>query len=424
MRNSVAAVLLGSVALAVFAAPASAAGPNYTYTTVLVSQPGSGPLGTIWGFGAPSLNDKGAIAFTGQDLCASGVCFSVFTRDPSGTVTRIIEGGPPGAPDHLEFQDAIVNARGDVSFSVQEMNGYTQTATWLDLWKNASVTQVTPTVATGYIPYTVRPAILSNGNVLYGDSATRTLALARPKKAPLPVAPGYCTQMDGPAGGSPTGLAGYLGSALNGWVAFSGGANDCAAGHPVDGIVVSKAPNGPTSLRIASDTYSLGSFGAVTINQGQTVAFSTRYIQSLPTHVDGLFLQKLGAPVQKIAEIDNGACADAPPASGSCLYQAYSQLAINAKATIVTNIRISTWTAGKPQPSSTFGVALNGDLQNGQLAFPGMVINGCTVQSAGASPRSIDKDGNIAILLNCAPTTPGAPPLAQLVIASPPSKKH
>lgn len=182
---------------------------------------------------------------------------------------------------------------------------------------------------------------------------------------------------------------------------------------------MTKISTGATQLRVLDDgTY--GVLGSVTVNAASTVAFYSHNFGGR-SNVEGLFLQKTGQAVQKLAEIDNGACANAPPASGTCQYTGYANsLAISPKGPVVADVLINKWTAGNPNPQQIgSGVTLNGDIQNGQVVWPGMVINGCTVLNATTGPRSINKYGQIVILLNCVPSGPHGPKLA-LVVATPP----
>jgi hypothetical protein len=52
-------------------------------------------------------------------------------------------------------------------------------------------------------------------------------------------------------------------------------------------------------------------------------------------------------------------------------------------------------------PGESFGVALNGDVVNGRVAWPGQTINGCKVGYAIAGPRSINSAGQIALNRLC-----------------------
>jgi hypothetical protein len=363
--------------------------------------------------GIPSINDAGQVAVYGSTYC-SGVnaCGGVFSISPTGSVTKIIDGGGPalGYP-YQTFGDAIINHGGAVSFGVQNTtSGNTASSMWLDLWKLGTVRQVAPTRALTpgvLVPY-LNARLLNNSKVLYAATDTHTLMTAVKGKPPQPAAPGFCTASNA------------TGSSLNGWIATAGG--PVGATCVSTGILVTQLSTVTTQLRVPDDgTY--GQLRSATVNASGAVAFVGR---SAPGHpnVEALYLLKVGAAAQKLNEIDNGTCANAPPLSGTCQYRAYANsLAVNVKGQILTNVQFNTWTAGNPIPQTTGnGVALNGDALNGQVIWPGMVVNGCTVVFASNGPRAINKYGQIVLALTCVPT-PGIPrPNQQIVVATPPVK--
>ena len=61
----------------------------------------------------------------------------------------------------------------------------------------------------------------------------------------------------------------------------------------------------------------------------------------------------------------------------------------------------------------------NGAARNGQIVWPGMVINGCTVHDATTGPRAINKYGQIVMLLNCTPSFAVGRSNQALVVATP-----
>jgi hypothetical protein len=410
------AALCGAAASGL-ASPAFAAG--YLYTTIATSVPIpliNPPAGSILNFPlAPSINDKGFVAYPANAACPAPSqttfsCGAVYTTFPSGTPNRIANGGGAQPLPVQRFYDAMINPGGAVSFGVQNVtSGPTPTASsnWLSLWKNGDVRAITPIAAINGANLYANPRILSNSRVLYGDSSNQTLMLAQKGKAPRSAAPGACTLTNG------------TGSGLNGVVAYRGG--NAGSGPCVEaGILVTDTRTGATTLRVPADGTYGTLFSTVTTNAAGTVAFGTRNLPNRPTRVDGLFVQKAGGPVQKIAEIDNGQCADAPTQGTPCQYRTYDlSLAINAKGLLAPNIRISDWSSA-PNPVNAFGVALNGDIQNGKVAWPGMVIDGCNVRQALVGPRSINKFGQIALLLTC--TVTGNTTYQAVVIATPSAK--
>src|SRR5262249_38192559 len=151
------------------------------------------------------------------------------------------------------------------------------------------------------------------------------------------------------------------------------------------GYLATKISTATTTLRVPDDgTY--GALGAAAINASGTIAFAAKNQPGHP-NVEALYQQKVGGGVGKLAELDNGTCANAPPPWGTCQYRGYANaLAINVKGVTLTNVLISDWTSGVPVPSNSTGLALNGDAQNSQVVWPGTVINGCTVHDVITGP--------------------------------------
>jgi hypothetical protein len=382
MRGALVLALLCGIA----AAPAMA-NTTYTYKTIAVTDINN-TNGSFADLFDASISDTGQVAFYAQTWCGGHLCSGVFSVDPTGALTQIIAGGPHNSYPYMLFNDAIANDSGAVSFAIENVASATTASNWLDLWKLGQTGQIVPTRAitssTGAVYLNAR--LLNSGKVLYAATDTHLLMLAVMGKPPRPAAPGYCTASD------------RTGSSLNGWVATFGGPAGAACVSA--GILATYIPTGVTQLRVPDDgTY--GQMDSVTVNSVGTVLFSSRNLPGR-TNVEGLFQQKLGVGVQKLAEINNGACANAPPASGSCQYRGYANpLTINAHGLALANVQISTWTSGNPNPSSVSGVVRNGNLQNGQVAWPGMMVDGCDVFSANVGPRSLNKYGQIVLRLNC-----------------------
>jgi hypothetical protein len=393
---------------AAFAATPAPANPSYLFKTIATSDP-TGTLGAFAGVGLASINDAGVVAFTASTWCAAGgfTCSGAFTIDSAGSLTTIISSSRAGTVPYQLFSEPVINHGGAVSFNVQNFGTVANQASsnWLDLWKGGVLRQAAPTravTAPATMVY-VGPRLLNNSKIVVSDSEAHTLMTALKGLPPQPAAPGYCTTSNG------------TGSSLNGWVFTRGGptASPC-----VDtGFLATYIPTGATQLRIPNDgTY--GQLNNGTINASGTAAFSGKNLPGR-TNVEGLFQQKVGGAVQKLAELDNGACANAPPPSGSCQYRGYfNSLATNPKGQVLGNVQISTWTAGNPNPSIVSGVTLNGDAVNGQIAWPGMVIDGCNVRTAQVGPRSLNKYGQIAILLTC--NLAGGKIGSAVVVATPP----
>jgi hypothetical protein len=400
-----------TIALALFCGAAFAgmpalANPSYSYKTIAATDINNTP-GSFANLFTPSISDTGQVAFYAQTWCGGHLCSGVFSVDPTGVLTQIIDGGSHNSYPYMLFNDAVANDSGAVSFAIENVVSATTASNWLDLWKPGQIEQIVPTRAitssTGAVYLNAR--LLNSGKVLYAATDTHLLMLAVMGKPPRPAAPGYCTASD------------RTGSSLNGWVATFGG--PVGASCQSAGILATYIPTGVTRLRVPDDgTY--GQLDSVTVNSVGTVLFSSRNLPGR-TNVEGLFQQKVGAAVQKLAEIDNGACANAPPPSGSCQYRGYANpLMINAKGQTLANVQISTWTSGNPNPSSVSGVVRNGNIQNGQVAWPGMMIDGCNVFSATVGPRSINKYGQIVMWLNCRAKPGTSTGYLALVIATPP----
>lgn len=410
-RKIAAALLCGAgLCSAAFLSAPALANPSYTFKTIAVTD-ANAAKGAFASLGIASINDGGQVAFYAQTFCTgAAVCSGVFTIDAAGTMAKLADGGDPGVgyPYQL-FGDAIINHGGAVSFSASNVtSGSTGSSIWLNLWKKGTVRQVVPARAIGpsiVTPY-VNPRLLDNSKILYAAADVHALMTAVKGKPPQPAAPGYCTASNA------------TGSSLNGWVVSAGGPTGATCAST--GYLATRISTATTTLRVANDgTY--GALGAATINASGTIAFAAKN-QPGRANVEALYQQKVGGGVIKLAEIDNGTCANAPPASGSCQYRGYANaLAISAKGVILTNVLISNWTSGVPTASNTTGLALNGDAQNSQVVWPGMVINGCTVHDVTTGPRAINKYGQIVMLLNCTPSFGSRPNLA-LVVATPPAQ--
>lgn len=405
MRTIALAMLCG----AVFAGAPALANTSYTFKTIAVTDPNR-TTGAFANVGLASINDAGVVAFYGSTFCTGpSVCSGVFTIDAAGTLTRLINGGDPvlGYPYQL-FGDAIINHGGAVSFGVGNVtSGSAPSSMWLDLWKLGVVRQVAPTRALtpGTTSPYLNPRLLNNAKVLYAATDTHTLMLAVRGKPPQPAAPGYCTASNA------------TGSSLSGWVVTAGGPDGATCAST--GYLATNIPTATTTLRVPNDgTY--GQLGPATANASGTVAFVTKNLPGR-TNVEGFFQQKVGGGVQKLAELDNGSCANAPPPSGTCQYLSYfnGSLAINPKGLTLTNVSTSTWTSGKPNASIVPGVVLNGDVTNGRLAWPGMVIDGCTVASALTGPRAVNKYGQIVMQVSCSPQPGTSTGYIALVVATP-----
>lgn len=396
---------LAALCGAAFAAPVLA-NPSYTFKTIAATDPNLTP-GVFVNLGLASINDAGTAAFYASTYC-NATCSGVFTVDAAGTLTKLIDGGPAATLPYQTYGDAIINHGGAVSFSVANFTAAgAASSVWVDLWKVGVVRQVIPSYATnppGLYPV-INARLFNNSKVIYAETATHNLMIGVKGKLPQPAAPGYCTASNA------------TGSSLSGWIVTAGG--PAGATCVSTGYLATNLPTATTTLRIPDDgTY--GQLGAATINASGTIAFVAKN-QPGHTNVEALYQQKAGGGVQKLAELDNGACANAPPPSGTCQYLGYANaLAINPKGQTLANVLISNWTSSIPNPSNSTGLVLNGDAQNGRIVWPGMVINGCTVHDATTGPRGINKYGQIVILLNCLPSFgPGRPNLA-LVVATPP----
>lgn len=391
--RAIALSLLCGTAIGTVSTAASAA-PQYTYTTIARSEPSPVPDAFAFVGGQAAINDKGLVAFIGSDFCnGPGTCSGVYSYAPTGVLTRIINGGGAASPGHpiQQFSEPSINQSGAISFAVQNVeSGGVRSTNWLDVWKKGLVKQVGPTVSNSVMTYAT-PRIMNNAKVLFSASDTHALATVQNNKAPKPVAPGYCSATDG------------TGSALNGLVAVVGGPLTGGVCNTT-GIIETSIPTGATQVRVADDG-SYGTIVSVTINQKGTIVFGGRLLPGRATHVDGLFIQNPGQAPQKIAEIDNGQCTATQPAPGApCVYRTYDNRGvINVKGQTLSNIRIYDWNTipqGGPVPT-IYGVVLNGDVENGQIAWPGMVIDGCTIRSAVVGSRSLNKNGQIALSLTC-----------------------
>src|SRR5690242_6941443 len=114
--GKIAAVLLCG---ALFAAAPAFANPSYTFKTIAAVDP-NGTLDAFAGLGVASINDAGVVAFYGATWCGgTNRCSFVYTVDPAGTVTKLIQGTPIGTFPYQLHSEAVINSGGAVSFNVQ-----------------------------------------------------------------------------------------------------------------------------------------------------------------------------------------------------------------------------------------------------------------------------------------------------------------
>jgi hypothetical protein len=176
---------------------------------------------------------------------------------------------------------------------------------------------------------------------------------------------------------------------------------------------VTSVKNGLGKFLIGRNRF--GRFTAVGVNNSGIV-FASRDLPNRPGHVAGLFRYPAMHPLTALAEIDNGACGETPPPDATCQWRDYSwPLAVNANGDVAATVEIVDWKDGKRDGRRT-GVAFNGDIDAGRVAWPGMTIGDCPVEDAFAGRRSINDSGQIAIRLTCGSH---AASWSEIVIASP-----
>jgi hypothetical protein len=247
----------------------------------------------------------------------------------------------------------------------------------------------------------IAPQLLENGDVAFYDGDTgHDAVLIGGRIAPLPsVACVYDQGIDA----SPNGFVAFLGSKLV--------AGECPGPET---IYVTSIKGGLVKRLDSGKRY--GRFTAVGVANSASVVFAARNLPNRPGHVAGLFRQSATGLITALSEIDNGACGQIPPVDATCQWRDYSwPLAVNAHGDVAATVEIDDWKQGKLEQGRT-GVAVNGDIDAGRVAWQGMAIGDCPVDDAFAGRRSINDSGQIAIRVTCG-THDDA--WTEIVIASP-----
>ncbi len=349
--------------------PQAARAAGYTYATVA----------SAFGFFAiPSINDKGFVAFTDFVECQAGeYCPALFTTYPSGTAQAVVTGSPGG-----EFAEATINQVGAVTF----VSGFPTGS--LDRWQNGAVKHISSPQSLLLLGYAF-PRILSNGTALYADGFSLKSLLLAANGTSKTEAPGYCPAI---FGGS---------ASLNGTFVFPGMPYGTHCNEPATGLYLGNVHTGALALRLSANG-PYGQIGYTAVNNKRQIAFSSFYLPNHPTpHVNGLFVVDALGSVRELAEIDNGACPPQRPTDGTaCPYRNFGYVAIAPKGQVVAEVATTDW--GNPTPQNvTYSIALNGDLEHGLIAGPGMTIGDCNVHFAMIEDRAVNRKGQVAFMALC-----------------------
>jgi hypothetical protein len=367
---------------------------DYRYS-VVASANNPGQSQDFVGLDPPAINNHGAVAFSGSYNCDRPVpCAGIWSADSGAAPRRT---STPNVT-YFYYDSVQINDSDTISAEFFYIRPDTGLVDHIIEGKSGNLHPVT-SLAT-YRRF-VSPQLLENGNVAFRDGDTGGYAILAGRR--IDQLGSTTCKYDQGVDASPNGFVVFLGSKLVG--------GECLG---PDTIYVTSVKSGLQPFLIGRNRY--GKFTAVGVNNSETIVFAGRDLPNRPGHVAGLFRYPVTGPLTALSEIDNGACGETPPADVTCQWRDYSwPLAVNARGVVAATIEIVDWKNGKSDDGRT-GVAVNGDIDAGRVAWPGMTIGDCPVEDAFAGRRSINDAGQIAVRLTC---RTHAASWTEIVIASP-----
>jgi hypothetical protein len=337
----------------------------------------------------PAINDRGEVAFDATYSCPAGACDGVFRWRPDGTLTLLASGAESTFPDKV-FSSVTINNQGEVGF--EELTHH-EDGTAADTIMVADGKKLTAIAPVKHIPndnppfYYHSPGLLDDGSAVFSANTLGALsgALQRADAGTLEIINKNLSSCSPPY------------TSVNGIVAFFSpgtpvGAPSCEGGM---GIYRVDALTKKTEVALSPDAPYGNLVETSAVNDAGTVAFSA---DNLPghgdDHVNGLFTVARDGTVTPLSIINNKKC---PGYDQNCTWYGFNDyLSINASGAVAATVLFF-------PPADGFGVALDGDIQNGRVAWPGDTIEGCgTINYAIAGPHAINAAGQVALLLDCA----------------------
>lgn len=345
---------------------------GWTYTTV--AKASTGPLVGNYFQTTPTINDAGHVAFVINGACNSGpvdFCGNVYYWAGHG-LPRVIADSSTDLPDVPYW--AAINSRGNIGFTLYDQSLY--------FWNRSTFY---PVGTTGFQGGT----LLNNNDFLgYNEGAFYLFANGSTTAA----TPGYCFQSDAAlsSGSSPGGIMGYQGSA-----------GSCAPLPGPSAIYVTNALTGKTKELIANPQQ-YGTIYTTSANDVGSVALVGLNVPNATGYMDAIFLVNINKQVIQLGAINNGSCSVYNPSNAATCttYDYDGPISVNNAGNVVGQVSIQNLVGTSPTATGT-GLVLNGDMQNGQIIWPGMTINGCQVLGAFVGAYAINSSGQVATLVDC-----------------------